>query len=1422
MAQNSSIGDFVWSDYNANGIQDIGEPGLADVFVMLTDCSGNWKGQTTSDANGAYQFSNLAAGSYKIKFIALNATVAPTHAGNDGALDNDVNQGWTGFTDCFTLAAGENKTDIDAGFVLDSPGACDNLTSGGTISGTQTICAGESAASLNSTSLPTGGSGAIEYIWLSKVGSACPNNVNLAIAGATNASYGPGVLTQTTTFRRCARRLGCTDWTSGESNCITVTVDESPTCGGGNTSASVGDKVWSDTNGNGIQEAGEVGLSGVFIMLTDCAGNWKGQTTSDANGKYIFSNIMPGDYKIKFVVPNATVSPTHAGNNTNADSDVSQGWTGFTACFTVQLGQHRIDIDAGFVPQNGTGCDAPISASITNVQCNGHSTPSANDDTYTFDLTVNSGADWGWSGGGATVTTSNAHSPHTFGPYAISNGAVNFSIVDADNNLCTFEVNVNAPAPCSGGTGNGSIGDFVWNDNNGNGIQDIGESGRADVFVMLTDCAGNWKGQTTTSATGAYSFTDVPPGGYKIKFVSLNAKLSPTHAGSNPNLDSDVNQGWTGFTDCFTLAAGENKTDIDAGFVPNGTPVISVLDPNTQQKFVNPLPIPAVITPSYGNHYDVSIEQFTHDAGLVDPVTGNSLMTTMWGYNGMFPGPTFQVNAYQPITVTWDNNLRINGQNLPHILPVDETIHWARPTGYPGSGVPIVTHLHGGHTEASSDGYPDAWYTPSLGQTGSQYIKKTYTFDNTQESTLLWYHDHAVGITRLNVYAGLAGAYIVRDNWENSLNLPQGSYEVPLIIGDKSFKTDGSLYYPSKSTDPNHPDPTVLPEMYGDMILVNGKVWPVLDVEPRKYRFRVLNASDSRFYHVALSNGMPMTQIGSDGGFLDAPLALTDFLLAPAERYDLVIDFSDPAYWGQTIVMTNDANSPYPDGDPVDAPNAGKIMAFRVNKPLQGADNSTVPQSLRPGVLPTPPAPVRTRQLTLNEGMDNIGRLKPILGTVENGVLNWTDPITENPQINEPEIWEIINTTGDAHPIHLHQIFFQVLDHQAYDVATFTSTGNIVRLGQPTVETKEFKDTYVVMPGEIARFAVNFDLPGLYVWHCHILSHEDFDMMRPMYIGDCTQPTNTPTPLTFMNCGSTAQDDLGDYVWNDANGNGVQDNSETGLGNVFVMLTDCSGAWMDQTVTDANGYYAFNNLASGDYKVKFAAPLGYTVAPTHVGTNANIDNDVNQGWLGLTDCITFQAGQAIDNIDAGFKPTSQGYVSNAFLNLNLGQNLYTAELQWENNTSDIIDYYIVQRSDGEHYKTIAQIEGDAKASIFEFTDFEPVLGRNDYRIIGMTFHGNSIISNEVSGFFEQRNNVQLYPNPATEYFELDLMPFKGQSVDITVSNPVGIVAKSAKVPMVGDEPVIMQLDGVKNGFYQVTIKAEHGQMITKKLVVERL
>ena len=555
-----------------------------------------------------------------------------------------------------------------------------------------------------------------------------------------------------------------------------------------------------------------------------------------------------------------------------------------------------------------------------------------------------------------------------------------------------------------------------------------------------------------------------------------------------------------------------------------------LLNALAQPRFVNPLPNalapgfafqPAWTNPDGTLHYEIEMTAFSQSVGLagVGPASLWGYASATTGQGPTFPGRTFVVRKDTPITARFKNAL-VDGWGMPltqHLLPVDTSVHWAFShlgMGIAELGVPLVTHLHGGHTESASDGLPEFWFTPNFAVTGPQWVKETYTYHNDQEAGTIWYHDHALGITRLNVYAGLAGFYIVRDEFDtglpdNPIGLPSGDQEVAFAIQDRMFTADGQLYYPADPQTRTSPEPSVQPEFFGDVILVNGQAWPKLDVQRRKYRFRILNGSDSRFYSLKLNRqgGQPLTvwAIGTDGGLLTAPVELKGALvIAPGERMDVIVDFAE-AGMGERIVVTNNAATPFPFGTPI-APPANQILAFDVSLDLPaGCVDLPLPATLREGGTFTVGAPARTRELLLFEGTDGFGRIFAQLGTAARGFRQWDDPVTETVPYGDVEEWVVYNTTPDAHPIHVHLPQFQLLWRAPFK-ATQDKSGALrnIRLGAqvpaPAWERGP-KDTAQMLPGEATAFRAKFDRAGEYVWHCHILSHEDHEMMRRYTIG---------------------------------------------------------------------------------------------------------------------------------------------------------------------------------------------------------------------------------------------------------------------------------------------------------------------------------
>jgi spore coat protein A, manganese oxidase len=292
------------------------------------------------------------------------------------------------------------------------------------------------------------------------------------------------------------------------------------------------------------------------------------------------------------------------------------------------------------------------------------------------------------------------------------------------------------------------------------------------------------------------------------------------------------------------------------------------------------------------------------------------------------------------------------------------------------------------------------------------------------------------------------------------------------------FDRESQLYYPVSS----NPASPWITEFFGDAILVNGKVFPYLEVEPRKYRFRLLNGANGRFFHLSLANGLPFHQISTDTGLLPAPLELRSVLIAPAERADLVIDFA--GHGGKAITVKSDT---------ID------VMQFRVSQ-SKATDTSSLPAKLRPVPRIAESEAVKTRTLSLMQWNDMAGNAMTML---LNGT-RWGMPITETPVLNSVEIWNLVNLTDDAHPIHLHLVRFQILDRRRFDAFAYQTSKTLRVTGPPIPpEPSEagWKDTVRANPGMVTRIIMRFEgYTGRYVWHCHMLEHEDNEMMRPYQV----------------------------------------------------------------------------------------------------------------------------------------------------------------------------------------------------------------------------------------------------------------------------------------------------------------------------------
>jgi spore coat protein A, manganese oxidase len=511
----------------------------------------------------------------------------------------------------------------------------------------------------------------------------------------------------------------------------------------------------------------------------------------------------------------------------------------------------------------------------------------------------------------------------------------------------------------------------------------------------------------------------------------------------------------------FPLRTASERPSLDAA------PIAATLDPGTLKRFVDPLPIIPLAQPAGKRTYPPNpagkLPFYRMVMGEFESRVHRDLKPTrMWGFNGLSPGPVIEMRSGKGALVEWINQLPQR-----HLFTIDYNLMGAE---HDKPDVRSVVHVHGAKVLPESDGYPESWFVA-----GKSSICH---YPNRQDACMLWYHDHAMGINRLNIYAGLLGLYMIRDEAEEALGLPHGGFEIPLVLCDRKFTVDGQLAYDVSPI----PDAPWNPEFYGNCTLVNGKLFPYLEVEPALYRFRVLNGSNAQFFNLSLSTGQPIAQIGTDQGLLPAPVLAKIVSLAPGERADLVIDFSDSA--GQILTLRI---------GPVE-----EIMQFRVGR--VSSQGKRLPERLRP-VVPLPESSsVRTRLLTLNEYKSPKGESMTMLL----GGAHWNMPVTENPQLDSVEIWSLINLTEDVHPIHLHLVRFQILDRRSFDKLHYFVKGELKFIGPaipPDPGEAGWKDTVQAHPQMVTRIIARFEgYPGRYVWHCHILEHEDNEMMRPFEV----------------------------------------------------------------------------------------------------------------------------------------------------------------------------------------------------------------------------------------------------------------------------------------------------------------------------------
>ncbi len=735
------------------------------------------------------------------------------------------------------------------------------------------------------------------------------------------------------------------------------------------------------------------------------------------------------------------------------------------------------------------------------------------------------------------------------------------------------------------------------------------------VLSMIT--SGPWVNLSWTAVSGATGYTlSYAPIAYvtiePVETIDMGNQTEASFylqegAAYYVAVQAEDGSGLSPYSDVLEVVVRDLSPLLDSTVIPKylESLVIPPVMPYAERK--TDLPPEQQATTPWDYRYEIAVRQF--DQQILPPPFPK---TTVWSYGdqlGPAPGqpgttynyPAFTVEARKDeITrVTWINGLvDESGRYLPHLLPVDRTLHWANPEllkcrdgethtdcrpdpsapynsnniGQFYSGpVPIVTHLHGGHVDAVSDGYPEAWWLPAASNIPAHYAtvgsnydsvesayvpgQAVYQYDNSQPAATLWYHDHALGMTRVNVYAGPVGFWLVRDAVEDSLNLPGPApkpgdplwtpadpmqdappyWEIPIAVQDRSFRTDGSLFYPSSRDDfddfpgPYIPDPDSdvspiwNPEAFFNAMVVNGRSWPVQAVEPDMYRFRFLNGCNARFLILKLVTATDIddpntwvdlqnefTQIGGDQGLLPQPVMVNQLLMGPAERADVVVDFSNINPGTRVYLVNVGPDEPFGGGEPnedfpaADPKTTGQVMMFNVVADnLNRGENFSIPVSVSTETIP---ASTVTRRLSLNEEVSEIwdGPRAALLGTYDGETttpLTWSQTITETPQLGDTEMWEIYNFTEDAHPIHLHLVHFQVVNREVFGSEEEEEPeASSMDARNPEPWETGLKDTVIAYPGEVTRVKATFDKPGIFVWHCHILEHEDNEMMRPFYV----------------------------------------------------------------------------------------------------------------------------------------------------------------------------------------------------------------------------------------------------------------------------------------------------------------------------------
>ncbi|MGG9972476.1 SdrD B-like domain-containing protein [Ferruginibacter sp. SUN002] len=1168
-----SIGDFVWNDYNGNGVQDLGEPGITGATVTLTYPNGATV-STTTDANGGYLFSNLAPGNYSVAFTTPSGFAATTSNFGDDAKDSDP----VGGVVAVPLAAGQNNTTIDAGFV------------------SSLLCVGNNVWNdQNNNGLKDAGEAGIAGATVNLYRDANNDNVvdgaaiattttdasgNYSFCSLTPGNYIVGVVIPTGYAPSTTNGGDPDNDTDNDNNgknivgtevrgdAITLTTTGEP---GGNTNntydfglkgtGSIGDFVWNDLNGNGIQDAGEPGIAGVTVTLT-YPNAATVSTTTDANGGYLFSNLAPGTYSVAFTAPvGFTVSPSNQGADDAKDSDPIGG---VVSGIVLNAGQNNLTIDAGFQcnimnignyvwnDQNNNGTQDAGEPTIANATVKLYA---SNGTTLLATTTTDATGIYGFVGltpgdyivgvtipvgyvaGVTTATSANPNNDNN----TDNNGVI---VIGAEvrSNVITL---IGSSEPTTDGDGNngnltldfglkgtGSIGDFVWNDTNGNGVQDAGEAGIPGVTVTLTYPNGATV-STTTDANGGYLFSNLAPGGYSVTFTTPSGyTAAPSNQGGDDTKDSDP---VGGVVSGITLSAGQNNTTVDAGY-----------------RQCPGLPSAPGVAVCYGTPATLTATGATGASfAWYDAPTGGNLLST---------SATF-VTSNITVPVTYYVQQTIGGVcGASGRTAVNVTV-----TALPISGI------NGPASICAGEG---ALFFANGAGTGATYA---WTFDGATPAT-------AAGPSATPVY-----------------DLP-GEYEVTLVV----YKNGCSVTY--KST-----------------IVITQSVFAAAGPD----QDLCLGASTNIAGNGPVGANFTWTVVAGDPTSIDNGANSKTVSVSPlvTTTYRLTVTQNGCTRTDEIVVFVNVNKNPTADAG------QNKTTCAGVPVTIGGNPTGTPP-------LAMPNAPLG--YVWTGTGLNSNDIANPTVSITTPGVYDYRVIVynmltgcsdTAFVQVNVQQCYDLGNS-----------VWYDKNNNGLQEAATENGIGGVVvklydcsgnYLNKTT--TTDINGNYKFNLVPAGNYIVGITTPTGYLKADVASTNVSVDNQNDGVNVVSTEIRTNCFPLTAstdnIDFGLKGSGSIGDYVWNDFNANGVQDDGEPGIGGATVTLTYPSGNQISVLTDSKTGLYLFSNLAPGTYTVTFVTPSGMVPTPSNQGADDAVDSDPINGTV---TGIALSAGQSILTIDAGF------------------------------------------------------------------------------------------------------------------------------------------------------------------------------------------